>query len=50
MWIGFNNFSRSTATDAPVAGAWDNRKSSIWLNGNLIAPPRWKQAGSKARF
>ncbi|MDQ2719234.1 MAG: beta-N-acetylhexosaminidase [Bacteroidota bacterium] len=48
MWIGFNNFSRSTATDPPARGTWDNRKSSIWLNGNLIAPPRWKEAGSKS--
>ena len=47
MWIGFNNFSRSTATDDPEEGDWDNRKSEIWLNGNLIAPPQWKNAGKK---
>jgi len=47
MWIGFNNLSRSTATDDPEEGTWDNRKSEIWLNGNVIAPPQWKNAGKK---
>jgi hypothetical protein len=47
MWIGFNNFSRSTATDDPKEGTWDNRQSEIWLNGNLIAPPQWKNAEMK---
>jgi hypothetical protein len=56
MWIGFNDFSRSTATDDPKEGTWDNRQSEIWLNarlndevgqGNLIAPPQWKHAGAK---
>ena len=47
MWIGFNDFSRSTATDDPKEGTWDNRQSEIWLNGNVIAPPQWKHAGAK---
>jgi hypothetical protein len=47
MWIGFNNLSRSTATDDPEEGTWDNRKSEIWLNGNVIAPPQWKNEGKK---
>ncbi|MEO8821231.1 MAG: family 20 glycosylhydrolase [Ginsengibacter sp.] len=47
MWIGFDDFSRSTATDDPKAGTWDNRQSEIWLNGNIIAPPEWKNAGAK---
>jgi hypothetical protein len=47
MWIGFNDFSRSTATDDPEEGTWDNRQSEIWLNTNLIAPPHWKHAGAK---
>lgn len=47
MWIGFNDFSRSTATNDPKKGTWDNRQSKIWLNGNLIAPPQWKHAGAK---
>ena len=45
MWIGFNDFSRSTATITAEAGTWDNRESKIWLNGNIIAPPYWKNAG-----
>ncbi|MGN6603456.1 MAG: family 20 glycosylhydrolase [Ginsengibacter sp.] len=47
MWIGFNNLSRSTATDSPDSGTWDNRDSKIWLNGKLIAPPHWQNAGMK---
>ncbi len=47
LWIGFDDFSRSTATDDPANGTWDNRRSKIWLNGNLIAPPQWKHGGAK---
>lgn len=47
LWIGFNDLSRSPATDDPKAGTWDDRGSEIWLNGNLIAPPDWKHAGAK---
>ena len=47
MWIGFDDFSRSTATDDPAKGTWDNRQSEIWLNGSIIAPPEWKNAGAK---
>ncbi len=47
MWIGFNDFSRSTATDDPDKGTWDNRQSQIWLNGNIIPPPEWKNAGKE---
>jgi hypothetical protein len=47
MWIGFNDLSRSTATDDPKEGTWNNRQSEIWLNGNIIAPPHWKHAGAK---
>jgi hypothetical protein len=46
-WIGFNDFSRSTATDNPPAGGWDNRQSCIWVNGRLIASPQWERAGQK---
>jgi hypothetical protein len=54
MWIGFNDFSRSTATITANEGSWDTRESEIWLNarlndevgqGNIIAPPHWKNAG-----
>lgn len=44
-WIGFHDFSRSHASLAPVAGAWDSRQSSIRVNGNIILPPVWENAG-----
>lgn len=47
FWIGFNNISRSTASDSPPAGEWDNRGSKVWVNGNIIEPPIWKRAGQK---
>ena len=46
MWIGFSDFSRSTATDNLKAGTWDSRNSEIRLNGNIIPPPEWKNAGA----
>lgn len=47
-WIGFNNLSRSTATDTPPAGAWDDRGSTVWVNGIQITAPDWKRAGQKS--
>jgi hypothetical protein len=47
FWIGFNNLSRSPATDSPPVGAWDNKQSAVWVNGNRIAAPEWKRAGQK---
>lgn len=47
FWIGFNNLSRSPATDSPPVGAWDNKGSAVWVNGKLIAPPQWKHGGQK---
>ncbi|MEO5591355.1 MAG: family 20 glycosylhydrolase [Chitinophagaceae bacterium] len=44
-WIGFNNLSRSPATNSPPAKAWDNKQSQIWVNSNLITPPEWKRPG-----
>lgn len=46
-WIGFNNLSRSPATDSPLSGTWDNHQSKIWVNGIAISPPAWKRAGQK---
>ncbi|MBU3744488.1 MAG: beta-N-acetylhexosaminidase, partial [Sediminibacterium sp.] len=46
-WIGFNNISRSPATDSPPLGEWDIKHSKVWVNGLPIAPPEWKQAGMK---
>ena len=47
FWIGFNNFSRSTATDEPPVGTWDGRHSAVWVNGKLVEPPYWKHTGQK---
>jgi hexosaminidase len=47
FWIGFNNFSRSPATDSPPVGAWDDKKSAAWVNGNEIVPPKWKRGSGK---
>ncbi|MCX2453897.1 beta-N-acetylhexosaminidase [Pedobacter sp. PLR] len=45
FWIGFNNMSRSYASGSPEKGTWDNRRSNVHVNGRLIDPPAWKQAG-----
>lgn len=45
FWIGFDNFSRSYATDSPQTGTWDNRDSKVFVNGEEILPPGWQQAG-----
>lgn len=47
FWVGFNSLSRSPATDAPPANAWDNKESAVWVNGQLISAPKWKHAGQK---
>lgn len=50
FWIGFNNLSRSMATDSPPAGAWDDKGSAVWVNGNLIPPPQWIRGGQKGNL
>ncbi|WP_297719103.1 family 20 glycosylhydrolase [uncultured Porphyromonas sp.] len=45
MWIGFYDFSRSTATPTPAEGTWNNYDAKIWVNGEEIAPPHWLRAG-----
>ncbi|MBS1670185.1 MAG: family 20 glycosylhydrolase [Bacteroidetes bacterium] len=47
FWIGFNNISRSTATTVPELNTWDDKQSSIWINGNKIKPPVWFNANQK---
>lgn len=47
FWIGFNNLSRSPATDSPPKDAWDSKGSTVWVNSKLIAPPQWLHAGQK---
>ena len=49
-WIGFNNFSRSTATHAPQVGNWDDKGSQVWVNDILVLPPKWANAGIKANL
>lgn len=46
-WIGFNDLSRSPATDSPPPGAWDAKQSAVWINGQLLPPPIWKRPGQK---
>lgn len=46
-WIGFNNISRSPATDSPPLNGWDGKNSTIWINGEIVAPPDWLRAGQK---
>jgi hexosaminidase len=47
FWIGFNNLSRSPATDSPEPGTWNNLQSKIWVNGSEMSSPNWKRAGQK---
>lgn len=47
FWIGFNNLSRSPATDSPPASTWDNKGSKLWINGLLVKPPLWNRPGQK---
>lgn len=47
FWIGFNNLSRSPATDSHPMGEWSFNKPSVWVNNQLIAPPVWKRGGQK---
>jgi len=47
FWIGFNNLSRSPATDSPPAKAWDNKGGEVWVNGKKVEPPHWQHGGAK---
>lgn len=47
FWIGFNNISRSPATDSPPIDGWDNKGSAVWVNGKLISSPVWIRPGQK---
>ena len=40
-WIEFQNYSRSEKDLPPRQGEWDYKGSHIWVNDELIAPPRW---------
>lgn len=47
LWVGFNQLSRSTASDTPTEGSWDNRNSRLWVNGRLVEPYLCLRAGQK---
>lgn len=50
FWIGFNDLSRSYASDSPPVGKWDDKGNAIWVNGKLISPPRWKHPARKGNL
>ena len=43
--IEFQNYSRSEQDPVPTAGNWDLYGSKIWLNGEEIQAPTYKNAG-----
>ncbi|UOG77444.1 beta-N-acetylhexosaminidase (plasmid) [Hymenobacter tibetensis] len=45
LWANFHNYGRSEKDASPPAGAWDYKGSRLWLNGVLVPPPSWQQAG-----
>ncbi len=47
FWVGFNNLSRSPATDSPPLNAWDEKGSAVWVNQKIIEPPHWARAAQK---
>jgi hexosaminidase len=50
FWVGFNNFSRSQATNSPPTGQWDYKGSRVWVNKQLIDPPKWKHAAQEGNM
>ncbi len=42
--IEFQNYGRSEVDRAPEAGRWDLKGSQIWINGERIQAPQWKNA------
>lgn len=47
FWIGFNDLSRSYASDSPELNTWDDKGSKVWVNGSEVKPPVWTHAGEK---
>jgi len=47
FWIGFNDLSRSPATDTPCEETWNDLQSKVWVNGEIVPPPVWEYAGQK---
>jgi len=51
-WIGFHDWSRSGGRRGgplPLEGAWHTTEPKVWLNGKVIAPPRWHHPGLGAK-
>ena len=47
-WIGFHDWSRSAGRRGgpfPRNGEWHNTHPKAWLNGELIAAPKWNKPG-----
>ncbi len=47
-WIGFHDWSRSGGRRGgpfPEDGEWHNTHPKAWLNGELIAAPKWNKPG-----
>lgn len=47
FWIGFNDLSRSPATDSPPAGQWDTKGSKVWVNEQEVPAPQWVRPNQK---
>lgn len=47
FWIGFNNLSRSPATDTAPDQAWDDKQSCLWVNNERIPAPKWQYPNRK---
>ena len=47
FWIGFNDLSRSPATDSPPLGGWNHRQGKLWVNGHEVPPPIWRHPGQQ---
>lgn len=52
-WIGFTGFSRSDGRrrdgNTPDQGKWSKNESAVFINGESIQPPVWKQPGIGGR-
>ena len=50
-WIGFTNISRDHglvySAPLPDEGEWNRFGASVELNGEMIAPPKWRRPGLK---
>ncbi|MFV0505952.1 MAG: family 20 glycosylhydrolase [Bacteroidales bacterium] len=50
-WVGFHDWSRSGGRRGgpfPELGLWHNTNPQIWINNNVIAPPKWENPGLEA--